>query len=88
MSNDELVALIREAIQLAISVQNDTTLVPEYPALDYVINELRIMERNVILNNVRKKIGLGRVVVDSWPLSAPLGMMVIEVEQAYLSTKK
>jgi hypothetical protein len=48
MSNDKVLYLIREAKQLALNIQSDKKLVSDYPALDYVIGELGVMEQNVI----------------------------------------
>jgi transposase len=82
--------LIREASAGIVSELAKTQeLVADRRTLEAFQRELQAMEAEISSNQLpplsQRRRGMGRVIVDSWPLVSPLGAKILAAEQRYLA---
>jgi|LauGreDrversion4_2_1035121.scaffolds.fasta_scaffold2199377_1 transposase len=92
MTKKQLVSLqlIREASAGIVSELAKTQeLVADRRTLEAFQRELQAMEAEISSNQLpplsQRRRGMGRVIVDSWPLVSPLGAKILAAEQRYLA---
>ena len=86
----ESLQLIREASAGIVSELAKTQeLVADRRTLEAFQRELQAMEAEISSNQLpplsQRRRGMGRVIVDSWPLVSPLGAKILAAEQRYLA---
>jgi hypothetical protein len=75
---------IRHAMDVIDAVEHRE----DFPAIDRVRHELSVMLAGIEARDIPerqfRRVGLARLVTDSWPLGEPVTTAVIEAETAYL----
>lgn len=79
--------LVRKALMAADEkLQRGDT--DDFPGLEIVRTRLKEMleslEAEKLPDRANRNRGIGRIVIDSWPLDSELGELVTEAEQAYI----
>ena len=56
-----------------------------------ILNQIRIMQQQIessMIPSIEQRVrGMGKIVIDSWPMDSKLGSLILAAEQTYLTLK-